>query len=102
MPEFFNVCAPDVALRSLLDRLQKRVGTEIVPTPQALGRVTAEAVFASEHLPAFPRATMDGYAVRAHDTCGASESLPAYVEVVVPLDQGGLYAGAEVPVQLYD
>ena len=82
MPEFFNVLAPDVALRSLLDRLQKCVGTEFVPTPQALGRVTAEAVLASEHLPAFPRATMDGYAVRARDTFGASESLPAYLEVV--------------------
>ena len=46
MPEFFNVFAPDVALRSLLDRLQKRVGTEMVPTPQALSRITAEAVLA--------------------------------------------------------
>ena len=28
MPEFFNVFAPDVALQTLLDRLQKRVETE--------------------------------------------------------------------------
>jgi molybdopterin molybdotransferase len=88
MPEFFNVFAPDVALRSLLDRLQKRVVTEIVPTSQALGRVTAEAVLAAEHLPAFPRSTMDGYAVRARDTFGASESLPAYLEVVGEVHMG--------------
>jgi molybdopterin molybdotransferase len=88
MPEFFNVFAPDVALRSLLDRLQKRVGTEMVPTPQALSRITAEAVLAAEHLPAFPRATMDGYAVRARDTFGASESLPAYLEVVGEVHMG--------------
>jgi len=88
MPEFFNVFTPEVALRTLLDRLQKRVKTEIVPTRGALGRVTAEAVFASEHLPAFPRSTMDGYAVRARDTFGASESLPAYLEVVGEVHMG--------------
>jgi molybdopterin molybdotransferase len=88
MPEFFNVFAPDVALRTLLARLQKRVATETIPTHQALGRVTAEAVFAPEHLPAFPRSTMDGYAVRAHDTFGASESLPAYLEVVGEVRMG--------------
>ncbi len=57
MPEFFNVLAPDVALRILLDRVQRRVDTAIVPTHQALGRVTAEALLAPEHLPAFPRST---------------------------------------------
>ena len=88
MPEFFNVFAPDVALRMLLDRLQRHVGTEIVPTYQAPGRVTAEAVHAPEHLPAFPRSTMDGYAVRARDTFGASESLPAYLEVVGEVRMG--------------
>jgi molybdopterin molybdotransferase len=88
MPEFFNVCAPDVALQILYDRLQKRVATEMVPTPQALGRVTASAVLAAEHLPAFPRSTMDGYAVRARDTFGASESLPAFLEVVGEVRMG--------------
>src|SRR5262249_13577880 len=88
MPEFFNVFAPDVALRTLLDRLQRRVKTETVLTHQALGRVTAETVLAHEHLPAFPRSTMDGYAVRARDTFGASESLPAYLEVAGEVRMG--------------
>src|SRR5438094_5385698 len=88
MPEFFNVFAPDVALRTLLARLQRRVETEIVLASQALGRVTAEALLAPEHLPAFPRSTMDGYAVRASDTFGASESLPAYLEVVGEVAMG--------------
>ncbi len=88
MPEFFNVFAPDVALRTLLERLQRRVETAIVPTHQALGRVTAEAVLAPEPLPAFPRSTMDGYAVRARETFGASESLPAYLEVVGEVRMG--------------
>ena len=88
MPEFFNVLAPEVALRTLLERLHRRVDTESVPTHQALGRVTAEALLAPEQLPAFPRSTMDGYAVRASDTFGASESLPAYLEVVGEVRMG--------------
>src|SRR5215468_4988339 len=89
MPEFFNVLAPDIALRTLLECLSTRMEAETVPTHQALGRVTAEAILAPEHLPAFPRSAMDGYAVRASDTFGASESLPAYLEVVgeVPMGQ---------------
>jgi molybdopterin molybdotransferase len=64
------------------------VETEMVPTYQASDRVTAETVLAPEHLPAFPRSTMDGYAVRARDTFGASESLPAYLEVVGEVHMG--------------
>src|SRR5437667_2750684 len=60
MPEFFNVLAPDIALQSLLERLPPPVEAETVPTHQALGRVTAAAILAPEHLPAFPRSTMDG------------------------------------------
>jgi molybdopterin molybdotransferase len=88
MPEFFNVLAPDIALRILLDRLSMRMEAETVPTHQALGRVTAEAILAPENLPAFPRSTMDGYAVRASDTFGASESLPAYLEVAGEVSMG--------------
>ena len=88
MPEFFNVLAPNVALQTLLARLQRRVATESVPTCQALGRVTAAALVAPENLPAFPRSTMDGYAVRASDTFGASEGLPAYLEVVGEIPMG--------------
>ena len=89
MPEFFNVLPPDDALRTLLERLESRVVGEGVPTGQALGRVTAEAIASPENLPAFPRSTMDGYSVRSADTFGASEGLPAYLEVVgeVPMGQ---------------
>lgn len=88
MPEFFHVLAPNVALQTILTCLQARVGAETVPTRQALGRVTAAAIVAPEHLPAFPRSTMDGYAVRARDTFGASESLPAYLDVVGEIPMG--------------
>jgi molybdopterin molybdotransferase len=43
--------------------------------------VLAEDVHAPTDLPTFARSTMDGFAVRAADTFGASEGLPAYLEV---------------------
>ncbi|HEY6073260.1 MAG TPA: hypothetical protein VIV15_07695, partial [Anaerolineales bacterium] len=63
--------------------------SEQVRSADALGRVTAEEVLAPHPLPEFPRSTMDGYAVSAADTFGASESLPAYLALKgeVPMGQ---------------
>ena len=88
MREFFNVVPPDEALTTLLDRLEVSVRGEIVPTARALGRVTAEEVVSPEDLPPYPRSTMDGYSVRARDTFGASESLPAFCDVVGEVAMG--------------
>ena len=88
MREFFNVVPPGVALAALLDRLEASVRAEVVPTSQALGRVTAEDVLSPEDLPPHPRSTMDGYSVRARDTFGASESLPAFFDVVGEVPMG--------------
>ena len=88
MPEFFNVLPPDDALRVLLDRGVSGVGTECVPTRDAVGRVTGAAIVSPEDLPAFPRSAMDGYSVRAADTFGASEGLPAYFDVVGEVPMG--------------
>ena len=91
MPEFFNVLPPVQALQVLLDRLPHAppLGHEEVAVEEALGRVTAEPLYATEHLPAFPRSAMDGYSLRAADTFGASEGLPAYFTVTgeVPMGQ---------------
>ena len=61
-----------------------------------LGRVTAEAVTSPEALPAFRRSSVDGYAVRAADTFGASDSLPAYLRVVGEVVMG---QAAAVPIK---
>ena len=90
MPEFFNVLPPGQALRVLLDRLEPQVEAETVAAYEALGRVTAEEVLSEADLPAFPRSTMDGYSVRSADTFGATESLPAFLDVV-----GDVAMGAE-------
>ena len=61
---------------------------ETVSLEAATGRVLAAAVVAGEDIPAFPRATMDGFAVRARDVYGASEIIPALLEVVGKVEMG--------------
>ncbi len=89
MPEFFNVLPPDEARELLFRHITAVLPAETIPTSQANGRVTAVAITAPHALPQFRRSTMDGYAVRAADTFGASESLPAFLQVVgeVPMGQ---------------
>ncbi|MBN1203042.1 MAG: molybdopterin molybdotransferase MoeA, partial [Anaerolineae bacterium] len=81
MPEFFNVLPPDEARTLWLAQVTHCAKTETIPACEALGRVTAEEIPSPEALPAFRRSTVDGYAVRAADTFGASASLPAYIRV---------------------
>ncbi len=54
----------------------------------ARGRFLAEDLKAPEDLPAFARATMDGYAVRARDTFGARESEPVILRVTGEIPMG--------------
>ena len=80
--ELFNVLTPRDAFARLEPQLRGPRATERILTASALGRVLAEDLRSSGVLPTFPRSTMDGFAVRAADTFGASEGLPAYLSVV--------------------
>lgn len=55
---------------------------EEVSLPEALGRVTAEPVWARVSAPHYHASAMDGYAVRARDTEGATETSPVRLDVV--------------------
>jgi molybdopterin molybdotransferase len=77
--EFFAVRTLDEALTGF--RPSRRTGIEGIGLESALGRVPAEPVTAPHALPGFARATVDGFAVRAADTYGASEGLPSYLEL---------------------
>jgi len=87
MSEFFNVLPPDDA-RELLFKHIAVLSSEIISSKKALGRVTAVSVHAPHALPSFRRSTMDGYAVKAADTYGATESLPAFLEIVGEVPMG--------------
>lgn len=89
MPEFLKLTPIPQALQILLSHMPVSVITERVKTIDALGRVTAETIRTPIPLPQFPRCTVDGYAVRAADTFGASENLPAYLRVIGEVPMGG-------------
>jgi molybdopterin molybdotransferase len=57
------------------------LGEETVPLEKAFGRILSRNIISPEDLPGFYRSSMDGYAVRAKDTFGATESLPAMLGV---------------------
>ena len=54
---------------------------ELVPLDEAAGRITAEPVWALISSPHYHAAAMDGYAVRAEETHGASETHPVYLAI---------------------
>jgi molybdopterin molybdotransferase len=83
---FFKVLSPRDAYDLLL-RVSP-VGAERVPTVAARGRVLAEDLSSEVDLPHFHRAAMDGYAVNAKDTFGASASLPAYLKLAGTIEMG--------------
>ncbi len=68
--------------------------SEWVPLHEAVNRVLAGPIRAPEAVPHFDRAVMDGYAVQARDTFGASETLPALLETAGEIRMG------EIPDQL--
>jgi molybdopterin molybdotransferase len=59
-----------------IDRHALRLGDEVVPLEEAWGRVLAADMVAPIDVPAFDRAAMDGYALRAAETVGANEYNP--------------------------
>jgi molybdopterin molybdotransferase len=94
MPEFLNLLQPKEAFRCWFEYLpNNQPRHETISTFSALGRVTAAPLYSPELLPAFSRATMDGFAVQAANTFGASESLPAYLKLVgeVPMGSSPLF-----------
>jgi molybdopterin molybdotransferase len=93
--EFFNVQPLQVALTTLFTHWKPQVSTEMLDPRHALGRVLAKPCHSPIDLPEFPRSTVDGYAVRAHDTFGASQALPAYLTCIGTIPMG---AAAMLPL----
>jgi len=77
---FFNV----LSVAEFIERLREfsPLPVETAQGTDMDGRVLAEDVIAPEDLPLAHRSCMDGYALRARDVFGASESNPAYLESV--------------------
>jgi molybdopterin molybdotransferase len=84
MPEFLNLTPPSNALEIFMKTWMgpTALQEERIPTEDSLFRVTTEDITAPHPLPPFTRSTVDGFAVRAADTHGATSSLPAYLNVI--------------------
>ncbi|MBN1430939.1 MAG: molybdopterin molybdotransferase MoeA [Anaerolineae bacterium] len=88
MSEFFKVLPPGEACTVWLEQVTHLAETEAISTYDALGRIAAQPARSLEALPAFQRSTVDGYAVQAASTFGASDSIPAYLRVVGEIPMG--------------
>jgi molybdopterin molybdotransferase len=84
--EFFT--ARTVAEARAGFRPAHRTDTETVPLAEALRRVPAGVVSSPAALPGFARSTVDGFAVRAADTFGASDGLPSYLDLLGTVRMG--------------
>lgn len=98
MSGFMKVATIQEALAAMQASLPERsAGGEDLRN--ALGRRLSEPIWSPESIPAFPRSTVDGYAVRAQDTFGCSESLPSFLrfrgEVVIGMEPGFAIQPAE-------
>ncbi len=87
-PEFFQVTPVADALKLLDAHWQPQPRAEITATAAALGRILAADLHSPEQAPAFRKSTVDGYALRAADSFGATQSLPAFLQVRGELKMG--------------
>jgi len=89
MPEFLTLLPPDEARDLMLSHLPTPTpDSETIEVSSSLNRILAEDILAPHPLPDFQRTTVDGYAVRAGDTHGASDSLPAYLALIGEVPMG--------------
>ncbi len=79
LPELMPVAEARQRLAALF---QPVCETETVPLAQALGRVLARPIHTAMPLPPFDNASMDGFAVRASDTQGATSGTPVTLKVI--------------------
>lgn len=86
MKNFFKVKTLKEVM-ALVDSF-KPVLQETVSIDKAFFRVLGEEIFADQDLPGFRRSTMDGYAVKADATFGASESSPAWLTLTQAIPMG--------------
>ena len=88
----FKVSTPEEAIKVLKDHLdiQKIIqkNREIVNIKDSLHRILAEEIISPCNIPGFNRSTMDGYAIKAEDSFGASESLPSYLKIIGEIKMG--------------
>lgn len=90
MTQFLNLLTGEAAWEVFTGQFKPQVVSERIAVAGALGRVLSQDATAPHDLPTFVRSTVDGYAVVAADTHGASSGMPAYLDVVAEAPMGKL------------
>ena len=93
MKPFKELMPREEAINIILEKTKPVTKTEKVPIQDSIGRVLAVDVVAGFDVPPFDRASMDGYAVKADDTKGASEASPVKLKQIGAQHTGGIFEG---------
>ncbi len=79
----------DKALELLLRHAPFKIPEEIaLPLEESYGYILSGDIVSPEDLPSFSRTTVDGFAVNAADTFGATEGMPAYLNIKGEIKMG--------------
>lgn len=89
-----HVKTPEEVLALIESEFEVVAPGETVSLGSAMGRILACDIAATEYVPDFNRSTVDGYAVRARDTFGCSDAIPAILPVQgeVLMGQGAVFS----------
>ncbi|MEH7155425.1 molybdopterin molybdotransferase MoeA [Neobacillus drentensis] len=86
--QFFKVKTVEETFALIEEKVPAIKATEVRGLEDSLHYILAEPVIAKENVPSFDRSTVDGYAVRAKDTYGSSESMPGFLTVTGEVKMG--------------
>ncbi|MGB7605295.1 MAG: gephyrin-like molybdotransferase Glp [Lutisporaceae bacterium] len=65
-----------------------KLNIELLNIEEAMGRTASEDVFSEVNIPDFNRSTVDGYAIKAADTFGVSDSMPVFMDLIGMVEMG--------------
>lgn len=86
--QFFKVKTVEETFSLIDEKIKAIKDIETRPLEEALHYILAVPVTAKENVPGFDRSTVDGYAVRAKDTYGSSESMPGFLNLAGEVRMG--------------
>lgn len=85
---FLSELIPVKDALSIINNIETKKSVEKISLEDAYNRVLAEDVKALLDSPSFDRSAMDGYAIKAEDTFGFSQTNPAYLKIVDRIGAG--------------
>lgn len=86
--ELFKVVDINEAINIVNEHFKIKAPSEKVSLFNSLGRITYSDIVSGENIPGFRRSSVDGYAIKAKDSAGASEAMPAVFELIDEVKMG--------------